>query len=227
MSHVILEELRERLLSGYYPIGSRISIEGVKAEFGVSKQPVMDAMRRLEAIGIVEIVPQSGCRVMKYPAQEIEDFFALFGRFEGEIAATAAIRRSQTQLVEMDTALRRLAEVEEIEDPVARSSGYRVHNRGFHLVVHQMSHSSIMGDLSGRMWDLSDFFIYSVGGARVLSDRVHSRNDDHHLIGTAIRSGNAEVARVAMESHILDTVKIVRPTGLTTHNEVPPSRHRP
>ena len=41
----------------------RISIEEVKAEFGVSKQPVMDAMRRLEATGIVQIVPQSGCRV--------------------------------------------------------------------------------------------------------------------------------------------------------------------
>src|SRR6478752_4798934 len=46
---VILDELRERLLGGLYPVGSRISIEEVKAEFGVSKQPVMDAVRRLEA----------------------------------------------------------------------------------------------------------------------------------------------------------------------------------
>ena len=87
---VVLDELKERLLSGQYAAGSRISIEEVKAEFGVSKQPVMDAMRRLEAIGIVQIVPQSGCRVARYTSQEILDFFNLFGSFEGEIAAAAA-----------------------------------------------------------------------------------------------------------------------------------------
>ena len=63
---VLLDELKQRLLAGRYPVGSRISIEEVKAEFGVSKQPVMDAMRRLEATGIVQIVPQSGCRVAHY-----------------------------------------------------------------------------------------------------------------------------------------------------------------
>jgi len=47
-----------------HAVGSRISIEEVKAEFGVSKQPVMDAMRPLEATGIVEIVPQGVCRVV-------------------------------------------------------------------------------------------------------------------------------------------------------------------
>jgi DNA-binding GntR family transcriptional regulator len=104
LGKVVLDELKERLLSGHYPVGSRISIEEVKAEFGVSKQPVMDAMRRLEATGIVEIVPQSGCRVAHYSVQEIKDFFNLFGRFEGEIAAAAATRRSDAQLAEMDAA---------------------------------------------------------------------------------------------------------------------------
>ena len=99
---MLLDELKERLLSGRYPAGSRISIEDVKAEFGVSKQPVMDAMRRLEATGLVQIVPQSGCRVAAYTTQEILDFFNLFGRFEGEIAAAAASRRTDAQLVELD-----------------------------------------------------------------------------------------------------------------------------
>ena len=74
LGEVLLDELRERLLAGSYPVGSRISIEEVKAEFGVSKQPVMDAMRRLEATGIVEIVPQSGCRVAHYSARRSGTF---------------------------------------------------------------------------------------------------------------------------------------------------------
>ena len=125
----LLDELKERLLTGRYPVGSRISIEEVKADFGVSKQPVMDAMRRLEAIGIVEIVPQSGCRVAYYSAQEIKDFFNLFGRFEGEIAAAAASRRSVAQLLELDDAWQRIADLEELDDPEERSREYRVLNR--------------------------------------------------------------------------------------------------
>ena len=117
---VLLDELKERLLAGRYPMGSRISIEEVKAEFGVSKQPVMDAMRRLEATGIVQIVPQSGCRVRHYSAQEIRDFFNLFGRFEGEIAAAAAARRSDAQLFELDDAWQRIADLEELDDPEER-----------------------------------------------------------------------------------------------------------
>lgn len=209
LGKVVLDELKERLLSGRYPVGSRISIEEVKAEFGVSKQPVMDAMRRLEATGIVEIFPQSGCRVAQYDAQEIKDFFSLFGRCEGEIAAAAAARRSETQLDELDRVWERIEELTSAEDPEVRSSGYRFLNRELHLVIHRMSGSRVMADLSERMWDLSDFFINTIGGTRQLSQSLEDRNHDHDVIRTAIRSGNAEVARVAMESHIVSTVAIV------------------
>lgn len=208
LGKVVLDELKERLLSGHYPVGSRISIEEVRAEFGVSKQPVMDAMRRLEATGIVEIVPQSGCRVAHYSVQEVKDFFNLFGRFEGEIAAAAATRRSDAQLVELDAAWQKIEDLETSEDPESRSKGYRFLNRELHLVIHRMSHSRVMADLSERMWDLSDFFINSIGGPRPLSNSLHDRNHDHDVIRTAIKSRNADIARVAMESHIVSTVAI-------------------
>lgn len=207
---VVLDELKERLLSGQYAVGSRISIEEVKAEFGVSKQPVMDAMRRLEAIGIVHIVPQSGCRVAAYTTQEILDFFNLFGRFEGEIAAAAASRRTEAQLAELDTTWQRIADLEGSTDPGARSRGYRFLNREFHLVIHHMAHSTVMAELSERMWDMSDFFINTIGGAEHLSDALTDRNHDHDVIRNAIRSRSPEIARVAMQSHITETVALFR-----------------
>ncbi|WP_207933654.1 GntR family transcriptional regulator [Actinomadura sp. GC306] len=213
LGKVVLDEIKERLLSGHYPVGSRISIEEVKAEFGVSKQPVMDALRRLEAIGIVEIIPQSGCRVAEYSMREIRDFFTLFGRFEGELAAAAATRRTDAQLAEMDAAWRRIEDLKDLTDLRARARGYLSRNRDFHLVVHRMSHSRIMAALSERMWDLSDFFIGTQAVPRPLSDSVPGRNHDHDMIRTAIRSGNADIARAAMESHIVSTVAIFDSPG--------------
>jgi DNA-binding GntR family transcriptional regulator len=203
---MVLDELKERLLDGRYRVRSRISIEEVKAEFEVSKQPVMDAMRRLEVTGLVQIVPQSGCRVAYYSAEEIRDFFNLFSRFEGEIAAAAAARRSDHQLLELDDAWQRIADLEELDDPAERSREYRLLNREYHLVIHRMSQSRIMANLSEHMWDLSDFLVTTIGGVQQLSNSVHNRNHDHDVIRTAVRSRNPDVARAAMESHIVGTV---------------------
>lgn len=208
LGQVVLDELKERLLSGQYAAGSRISIEEVKAEFGMSKQPVMDAMRRLEAIGIVQIIPQSGCRVAAYSNREILDFFNLFGRFEGEIAAAAASRRTDAQLADLDHVWQRIEDLDTSSDTSARSRGYRFLNREFHLVIHQMAHSRVMAELSERMWDMSDFFINTIGGAQHLSEAVRERNHDHDVIRGAIRSRSTEIARVAMQSHIVDTVRL-------------------
>jgi DNA-binding GntR family transcriptional regulator len=210
LGHIVLDSLKERLLDGRYRPGARISIEELKTEFGVSKQPVMDALRRLESIGIVEIIPQSGCRVAAYPMQEVQDFFQLFGRFEGEIAAAAAARRTDDQLAALDAAWSRIEAIES-GDASERSRGYRFLNREFHLAVHQMAHARVMAELSERMWDMSDFFISTVGGAQPIADAVGERNHDHDVIRRAIRSRNAEVARVAMQSHIVGTLELFAP----------------
>ena len=68
LAPVVYEMLKERLLEGTYQAGERLSVETLKTEFEVSKQPVMEALHRLAADGLVEIVPQVGCRVVRLPA---------------------------------------------------------------------------------------------------------------------------------------------------------------
>ena len=62
-------------MEGRYPAGERLPTDDLRVEFGVSKQPVMEALRRLSSDGMVEIVPQVGCRVTRYELQEVEDFY--------------------------------------------------------------------------------------------------------------------------------------------------------
>lgn len=204
----VLEELKERLLDGRYKPGARISTDELKAELGVSKQPVMDALRRLDSIGIVHLVPQSGCRVAAYSPHEVQDFFQLFGRFEGEIAAAAAARRTERQLVDLDSAWDHLDRVEALTAG-SRSKAYRTRNRLFHGTIHVMAHSRVMAELSERMWDMSDFFISTLDGAQPIGEAVGSRNHDHDVIRRAIRSRNPEVARVAMQSHITSRLDVL------------------
>jgi hypothetical protein len=82
LAPVIYELLKQRLLDGAYRAGERLPVEALKAEFDVSKQPVMDALRRLSSDGLVEIIPQVGCRVAVYDSAYVSDFFAIFGGME-------------------------------------------------------------------------------------------------------------------------------------------------
>ena len=58
----IYEAIQNRLLEGEYPAGTKLSVEAIRAEFGVSKQPVMEALRLLSADGLVEIFPANRLR---------------------------------------------------------------------------------------------------------------------------------------------------------------------
>jgi DNA-binding GntR family transcriptional regulator len=65
------------LLEGEYPAGTTLSVEAIRTEFDVSKQPVMEALRLLSADGLVEILRQIGCGVTEYSLEEVEDFFRM------------------------------------------------------------------------------------------------------------------------------------------------------
>ncbi|AZI66069.1 GntR family transcriptional regulator (plasmid) [Rhodococcus qingshengii] len=210
LSSALYDILKNRLLEGRYPAGEKIVVEAIRQEFGVSKQPVMDALRRLSSDKLVYIVPQVGCEVVSYTQQEVEDFYTLFGGFEGTIAAVAAARRTQSQLLELDLISARVDALIASHDPVVRAHGYRVHNREFHAAIHAMAHSRIMEETSQRMWDLSDFLINTAGITNPLSSALPERQHDHHVITEAIRNGDAEAARVAMEHHIVGTVAVIR-----------------
>jgi DNA-binding transcriptional MocR family regulator len=75
LNQAVYDVLRERLLEGRYPVGTRLPTDDLRAELGVSKQPVMEALRRLAADGMVQIVPQVGCLVAGYDLHEVEDFY--------------------------------------------------------------------------------------------------------------------------------------------------------
>ena len=100
LNDAVYDQLKERLMEGRYEAGERVSAEALRLEFGVSKQPVMEALRRLSGDGLMEIVPQVGSRVARYDLREVEDFYVMFGGFEGTIAGIAALRRTDEQLAD-------------------------------------------------------------------------------------------------------------------------------
>jgi DNA-binding GntR family transcriptional regulator len=209
LGSVAYEQIKEQLLEGRWAAGERLSLETFKSQLGVSKQPVMEALRRLDADGLVEIVPQVGCRIASYSPQEVGDFFTLFAAFEGAIAGVAATRRTDEDLVSLRDMHGRIGELTDEHDVGARAHGYRVLNRAFHGVIHRMARSNLVEEMSLRMWDLSDFLINTAGVPQPLASALDARHADHASILQALIDGDSALARSEMERHILGTVQII------------------
>lgn len=66
-------EIQSRVLSGAIPTGARLRQESLAAEFGVSRTPVREALRKLQASGLVEVLPRRGALVRGPSAREVRE----------------------------------------------------------------------------------------------------------------------------------------------------------
>ncbi len=210
LNHAVYDLLKERLLEGDYAAGTRLPTDDLRLQLGVSKQPVMEALRRLSADGMIEIVPQVGCLMTGYDLHEIEDFYLGFGGFEGSIAGIAALRRTNGQLTDLDAISARIDALRTEPDAAVRSRGYRLWNRRFHHAIGAMAQSRVMTEASRRMWDLSDFLINTAGVPQPLSSALDHRHADHERIRTALHAGDHAAAREEMERHIVTTATVIQ-----------------
>jgi DNA-binding GntR family transcriptional regulator len=205
---LVYDALRERLLAGRWGAGEPILIEEVKTEFGVSKQPVMDAIRRLSAAGLLEVIPQVGCRVPSYPANEAADFFRLFAAAESEVTSIAANRASDTQLQRLVSINRRIGEA--LEDLAGqRTATYMTLNREFHGTIQDMCQSPILGRTSSQMWDMCDLLIMTAGQGNPIAAEIHERYEEHERIIHALRDRDESAARNEMHAHIIRNVPML------------------
>lgn len=209
LSAYVYDIIKERLLEGRWRAGQSIAIEALKSELGVSKQPVMDALRRLSADGLVEIIPQVGCRVPTYTLQETADFFRIFASAEAEATSVAATRRTQAQIDRLIAINQEIAVLPALTDPAVRVHQYLLLNRRFHGTVLDMAQSSVLGRLSSRMWDACDLIINTTGGSLPLADEIAERHSDHDRMIAAFQASNEERAREEMRAHILRNIPML------------------
>lgn len=196
-SNEVYDLVIDRLVKAHYAFGDRLLVKELSAETGASRQPIMSALNRLSAEGLVRIVPQVGCVVIDPSFDEISDFFLIFQRLEGLLAELAAQRRTDDDLRELKLAQQRLREIEQSDDP--SSQNYTAINRAFHHTLHLTAHSPLLERKQRNNFNMSDFFItHSVGFGAFKSDAVR----EHDRIIDAIVKGQQERARLEAESHI-------------------------
>jgi DNA-binding GntR family transcriptional regulator len=97
----VKERLLEGILDGHYPPDSRIIETQVARELGTSQAPVREALRGLEALGVVEITPFRGARVRRPSRREIVEAYAVRSTLEALAARLAVPRMTDADVAEL------------------------------------------------------------------------------------------------------------------------------
>jgi DNA-binding GntR family transcriptional regulator len=103
---VLADQVKDRLLqdilSGRYPSHSRIVETRVARELGTSQAPVREALRGLEALGVVEILPFRGARVRRPTKNELLEAYVVRAELEALGARLGVPRMTDADMAEIE-----------------------------------------------------------------------------------------------------------------------------
>lgn len=156
----LASQLHARVLSGELPSGTRLRQEALAEEFGVSRTPVREALRKLQAGGLVELQPNRGAIVRGLSPREIRDAYEVRAALEALAARLAAERVSHEQLARLEdvqgefrAALERTVARRrggrEVGDREARRWGSA--NDAFHQTIHEASGNAVLADTLAQL----------------------------------------------------------------------------
>jgi DNA-binding GntR family transcriptional regulator len=107
----VLGALRELILHGEFPPGSRLGEVELAERLGVSRTPVREALTRLAAEGMVDVVPNRGARVSSWSLTELEAVFDLRATLEPRVTALAVPRADADDIAELESLALEMAEI--------------------------------------------------------------------------------------------------------------------
>src|ERR1700757_4339677 len=97
--------LRDAILNGRFKPGERLVEERLAQEWGVSRNPVREAIRVLASEGLVEVAARRGASVVKMSDQEARETIELRALLEGQNARLAARRHDQQVIKRIEAVL--------------------------------------------------------------------------------------------------------------------------
>ncbi|MDO6730878.1 GntR family transcriptional regulator [Marinovum sp. 2_MG-2023] len=205
-------QIKEEIRTNRMPPGFQAPEPEIALRLGMSRTPVREALIRLEAEGLVELVPRRGARVLPLHSSDMREIYEILTAMEPEAAAALAARRpSDRELAPLDdaTTAMELALADQDLDAWAAADDL------FHQLLLELHGNQRLIDYIGTLNDQAH-------RARMVTLRMrsvpHQSTADHRDILEHIRAGDAEAARRSFRNHrqhaaeellaILDTYRL-------------------
>lgn len=194
----LFQELQKDILSGKIPTDTKLTEAAVCKNYNVSRTPVREAFRQLEADGLIENIPNRGAFVRGLTKRDISDLFDLRSMFEVQAVEWAIKRMSEEEI----DALRETVEFMEfytLKDDIEKVLTF---NTQFHGIIYAGTKDRM---IKKALSTYQLYLKYSAPAKIYTKDYLAAILEEHKSIFAAVESRNVAAGRKAMENHMSQT----------------------
>jgi DNA-binding GntR family transcriptional regulator len=196
-SQRVADYLRQAILGGDIKPGQRVRQAMVAERFGASRLPVREALRMLEAEGLIENEANKGARVPLLDMHEVDIIYQMRERLE-----PLALSQSIPHLTAGD--VRALQQIQDTIETNSDVNGFLQLDREFHLLTYSGCHFDQLTSMVTRLWNSTQHYrriFVSTSGP----GRMWVINSEHRLLLDAIARHDTTDAERYLSGHIRRT----------------------
>ncbi len=187
--------LFDRIINGTYKPGDRLVELQIARELDTSQAPVREALRELEAMGVVESEAYRGTRVRRLSVEELRESYQVRGVLEEMAASLAAVkfRQNPEALQAVQTAFFLAAEAKNLEQ-------FTQYNTAFHRLIVETSGNRVLL----QVWDSLNFEVWTRINLLIVKQKEidwRSPVKEHEAILDALVQGDGKTAGELLRQH--------------------------
>ncbi|MBG6091085.1 DNA-binding GntR family transcriptional regulator [Actinomadura viridis] len=190
----IREFIVEGISSGRWEPGERLVERRIAAELGVSQGPVREALRQLEALRLVESLPNRGARVRAFTERDLGEIFPVRAGLE-RTAVELALPRLAERVDALERHNRSLAEAAETGD---------LHEQmRLSIAFHREVVETAGNRLLMSVWESLGIELWTTLSLRLHETEIYSKSAEHALLIEAFRRQDPDAPRM-LHDHVMN-----------------------
>ena len=196
LTSAVADKLRDRIIRGEIPEGSQLRQDAIATQYKVSRIPVREALRQLDAEGLITIVPNRGAVVPALSPDDVEELFSIRALLEPEVLALSIPSLTDQDFSEADAVLRRYVSELRREDHL---SAWGRLNWQFHSILYSRANQprfmAIIRNVNNSGERYTRLQLYLTHGTK-------RANEEHHEILELCRKRDVPAACKLLRQHI-------------------------
>ena len=195
LSNSLLGKLQKDILTGKLKPGDKLTEQELCKAYGVSRTPVREALRQLEADGLVENILNRGAFVVGMSEQDYEDMFELRKAYEVQAVKWAIERITEEEMDRLEETFE-FMEFYTLRNDIDKMLTI---NSGFHQVIYEASHNRMLKKL---LSSYKNYLKYKGIESAYDDDYLTTVLEEHRAIFKAFKDKDVKAGTLAMEMHI-------------------------
>lgn len=195
LAEVAAAELHQLILSGELPSGAPLRLVELADRLRMSQMPVREGLRRLEALGLVEVIPHRGAWVRELSMDDLSDTHQTRLALESLAVRAAAARFTEADAVRAAAALAEHVRLSKIGDIVAA----RAAHTEFHFAIYRAGGSRWLPRAIEPVWQNSERYRFASPRNKA---NIALARQEHQKILDACVAHDVPGAEAALRAHL-------------------------